>query len=131
MSAVDLSTAVIGFIGCGKMAQAMIKGFLKAGIVTADRLVASASNPNSANLATCKVSETALVSQRRFGASKIENMDCKKQNRKEMERERDGGGGVLRRRGKHVFVLSSDWSTGATPPSLSAHPTPTPTTDTK
>ncbi len=42
-----MSASTIGFLGAGKMATALAKGFLRAGLVTADRLVASDVHPGA------------------------------------------------------------------------------------
>lgn len=44
----------IGFIGCGKMAQAMIEGILRSKLVTPDRMIASASSRQTLDLVSEK-----------------------------------------------------------------------------
>ena len=51
-----LKSGTVGFLGCGNMAQAMIRGFITSGCVPAGNILVSATSAESKNYKACKVS---------------------------------------------------------------------------
>ena len=54
----------IGFIGCGKMAGAIIKGIIESGFINAENVLASKSNPDNLNETTQKLGIKVVLNNR-------------------------------------------------------------------